>query len=105
MTKNSKFYLIFFLLIVMFFLPVKADLIFDLGKNVFLKKGNCATCHTLEDADSMGQIGPNLNEIRPNIKRVVSVVTEGIGVMPSFKEILSKEEIQAVAHYISISTN
>ena len=31
-------------------------------------------------------------------------VTNGIGVMPPYKEILSKEEIEAVAHYVSKST-
>ena len=35
--------------------------------------------------------------------KVINTVTNGIGVMPPYKEILSKEEIEAVAHYVSIS--
>ena len=55
-----------------------ANEILDLGKNIFLEKGNCATCHTLSDAGSNGDIGPNLNEIKPEVGRVVMAVTNGI---------------------------
>ena len=65
----------------------------------------CSTCHILADAGSEGQIGPNLNEIRPDKIRVVNTVTNGIGVMPAYEGQLSTEEIEAVAHYVSISAN
>ena len=81
-----------------------ADELLDLGKNVFLEKGNCAMCHSLADAGSNGNIGPNLNEIKPDIGRVVNSVTNGIGVMPSFLGILSEDEINAVAYYVSESS-
>ena len=74
-----------------------------MGKTIFLEQGNCAACHTLADAKSNGEIGPNLNQIKPDIARVISTVTNGIGVMPPYKDLLSKEEIQAVAHYVSIT--
>ena len=102
--KNYKyFYLLLFLFINLFFLPVKSDPIFEMGKNIFLEQGNCAACHTLADAKSNGEIGPNLNQIKPDIARVISVVTNGIGVMPPYEGVLSTKEIEAVAHYVSIS--
>ena len=103
MKKNKYFYLLFFLFFNLFSLPVKSDPIFEMGKNIFLEQGNCAACHTLADAKSNGEIGPNLNQIKPDIARVISVVTNGIGVMPPYEGVLSTEEIKAVAHYVSIS--
>ena len=100
---NNYFYLLFFVFINLFFLPVKSDPIFEMGKIIFLEQGNCAACHTLTDAKSNGEIGPNLNQIKPDIARVISVVTNGIGVMPPYEGVLSTEEIKAVAHYVSIS--
>ena len=84
-------------------IDVNADEIFIKGKEVFLGAGNCAACHTLSDAGSNVNIGPNLNEIRPNIQRILMAVRNGIGVMPAMEGILSDEEIEAVAHYVSIS--
>jgi mono/diheme cytochrome c family protein len=76
-----------------------------MGKTIFLGQGNCASCHTLADAKSSGQIGPNLNQIKPDIMRVMSAVTYGIGVMPPYEGVLTIQEIEAVAHYVSLSTN
>ena len=103
MKNNNYFYLLFFLTFNLFFFPAKSDPIFELGKTIFLEQGNCATCHTLADAKSNGEIGPNLNQIKPDITRVISVVTNGIGVMPPYEGVLSMQEIEAVAHYVSIS--
>ena len=105
MKKNKLFYLITFLFLNLFFLPVKSDPIFDKGKDIFLNIAVCSTCHILADAGSDGQIGPNLNEIRPDKIRVINAVTNGIGVMPAYEGQLSTEEIEAVAHYVSISAN
>ena len=84
---------------------VNADELFNKGKEVFLEAGNCAACHTLSDAGSNGNVGPNLNEIRPDIQRIIMAVKNGIGVMPAMEDILSTEDIEAVAHYVSISTD
>ena len=84
-------------------IQVNADELFNKGKEVFLEAGNCAACHTLYDAGSNAMIGPNLNEIRPDIQRIIMAVRNGIGVMPAMEGILSDEEIEAVAHYVSIS--
>ena len=82
---------------------VNADEMFNKGKEVFLGAGNCAACHMLSDAGSNAMVGPNLNEIRPDIQRIIMAVRNGIGVMPAMEGILTDEEIEAVAHYTSIA--
>ena len=105
--KKKKILIIFYIFILNIFLSknVNAEDLFDKGKQIFLGDGNCATCHTLEDAKSNGNIGPNLNEIKPDISRVLLAVTNGIGVMPSYQGQLSDEEINALAIYVVESTN
>ena len=80
-----------------------ADELFSKGKDVFLEAGNCAACHSLSDAGSIAEIGPNLNQIRPQVQTILMAVKNGIGVMPAMEGILSDEEIEAVAHYVSIA--
>ena len=101
--KYLNLIILFFL--ISFFLPVKSDTMFDLGKEVFLNTANCAACHTLADAGSNGQIGPNLDEIKPEMMRVLNAVTMGIGVMPAYESILTEKEIESVSYYVSESTN
>ena len=94
------------LLIKMLFIQlVIADELFLKGKEIFLNLGNCATCHSLKDAGSNAMVGPNLNQIRPDIGRVKNAVLNGIGVMPAYEGILSNEEIDAVSHYVYESAN
>ncbi len=81
-----------------------ADEVFEKGREIFLEQGTCASCHTLNDAGSQANIGPNLNEIRPDLNRVIIAVTNGIGVMPSFYGILTADEINSVAHYVYTAT-
>ena len=96
-----------YIFIIIILLPqnIKADDLFNQGKIIFVGDGNCATCHSLDDANSNGNIGPNLNEIKPDISRVLMAVTNGIGVMPAYQWQLSEEEIEAVATYVVESTN
>jgi len=96
-----------YIFIIIILLPqnIKADDLFNQGKIIFVGDGNCATCHSLDDANSSGNIGPNLNEIKPDISRVLMAVTNGIGVMPAYQGQLSDEEINAVATYVVESTN
>ena len=93
------------LLILIFALnfQANADELFSKGKEVFLEAGNCAACHSLSDAGSIAEIGPNLNQIRPQVQTILMAVKNGIGVMPAMEGILSDEEIEAVAHYVSIA--
>ena len=98
-------YLNYIVVFILFTQTLCANEILDLGKNIFLEKGNCATCHALNDAGSNSDIGPNLNLIKPDVGRVVIAVTNGIGVMPAYEGILTSEEIEAVAAYISEKSN
>ena len=101
---NLSKFLFLSIIFLFIFNQVKSDEKYDKGKIIFLKQGNCAACHTLLDAGSDGNIGPNLNEVRPDIMRVIAAVTNGIGVMPAYQGELSSEEIEAVAHYVSVSS-
>ena len=96
-----------YIFIIIILLPqnIKADDLFNQGKIIFMGDGNCAICHSLDDANSNGKVGPNLNEIKPDISRVLMAVTNGIGVMPAYQWQLSEEEIEAVATYVVESTN
>ena len=71
------------------------------GKELFLGAPACGSCHTLADAGTSGTIGPNLDAASPSYDKVVERVTNGQGVMPSFKDTLSEQQIQDVAAYVS----
>ena len=93
------------LISVLFTQTLYAEEKLNIGKNIFLEKGNCATCHALSDAGSNADIGPNLNLIKPDLGRVIMAVTNGIGVMPAYEGILTSEEIEAVSFYVSEKSN
>jgi mono/diheme cytochrome c family protein len=73
------------------------------GEEVFAQ-GGCGGCHTLGAAGTSGSVGPNLDEAKPSFELVVDRVTNGSGVMPSFKDQFSEEQIQNVAAYVVEST-
>jgi cbb3-type cytochrome c oxidase subunit III len=73
------------------------------GKAVFASAG-CGSCHTLAAAGANGAIGPNLDEVKPSKDHVIERVTNGKGVMPSFKDSLSKQQIEAVADFVANAT-
>jgi len=70
------------------------------GKKIFAQAG-CGSCHTLADAGSTGTVGPNLDQAKPSVALAIDRVTNGKGVMPSFKGQLSSEQIRAVAEYVA----
>jgi mono/diheme cytochrome c family protein len=70
------------------------------GKKVFETAG-CSGCHTLADAGSTGNIGPNLDQLKPSESAVQHQVENGGGAMPAFKDSLSAAQISAVATYVS----
>jgi mono/diheme cytochrome c family protein len=72
------------------------------GKDIFTSAG-CVSCHTLAAAGATGTVGPNLDDAKPPKDLVVERVTNGAGAMPSFKDQLSEEQIQAVADFVSSS--
>jgi cbb3-type cytochrome c oxidase subunit III len=73
------------------------------GKEIFQQ--NCGSCHTLADAGTSGNVGPNLDQAKPPKALVVDRVTNGKGPMPAFGKtgVLTPAQIQAVADYVSSS--
>jgi uncharacterized membrane protein len=70
------------------------------GKRIFLTLP-CASCHMLRDAHATGVVGPNLDAAKPSRALVINRVTNGQGVMPSFANKLSKQQIEQLADYVS----
>jgi len=73
------------------------------GEAIF-KSAGCESCHTLAAAGATGTVGPNLDTAKPDYRLVTARVTNGKGVMPSFKGQLSDQEIANVAAYVVKST-
>jgi mono/diheme cytochrome c family protein len=73
------------------------------GKKVFETAG-CKSCHTLKDAGATGQVGPNLDQVKPPLSLVVTRVVNGQGQMPPFKGQLKDKEIANVAAYVVKAT-
>ena len=82
-----------------------ADDKMTLGLEVYNNKAQCGVCHTLQSAESEGQIGPNLDQINVQMSQIIYAVKNGIGVMPPWEGILTNEEIEAVAYYVFNSAN
>ena len=97
--------IIFALCIILFANGSFAETKMDLGLEVYNNKARCGVCHTLQAAGSTGDIGPNFDQLRSTIPQIISAVTNGIGVMPPWEDILTYEEIEAVAYYVFNSTN
>ncbi len=73
-----------------------------LGKKLFTQAvPACAVCHTLKDAGSEGAVGPVLDELKPDAARVVNALRNGLGNMPSYKDTLSEDQMQALARYVA----
>ena len=84
---------------------VFADDKMALGLDVYNNKAQCGVCHTLQAAGLSGDIGPNLDQLKPSIDQIIYVATNGIGAMQAWESILTYEEIEAVAYYVFNSTN
>jgi mono/diheme cytochrome c family protein len=61
---------------------------------------NCGACHTLAAAGASGLIGPNLDEHVPSVAAVEERIRNGGTVMPPFGDLLSDDEIRALAAYV-----
>lgn len=70
------------------------------GEAVFASAG-CGGCHTLKAAGSNGNVGPNLDDAKPSFELAYDRVTNGKGVMPSFKDQLQAQQIADVAAYVA----
>ena len=78
----------------------------DLGRAVFTKIANpsCTVCHALDAVGSKAEVGPSLDELRPDAERVSAAVRNGLGIMPAFRETLTDEQIKAVAAFVARAT-
>lgn len=75
------------------------------GKTLFTTiQPACAVCHTLQAAGAEGQIGPVLDELKPNADRVMAALRQGVGVMPSYAERMSEADMRAVASFVAHAT-
>ena len=92
-------------LLLIFSGSVFADDKMVLGLEVYNNKAQCGVCHTLQAAGSVGNIGPNLDQLKLPMSQIIYAVTNGIGVMQAWEGILTDEEIEAVAYYVFNSTN
>ncbi|MDO8694862.1 MAG: cytochrome c [Sheuella sp.] len=79
-----------------------ADANLEAGRMLFTKdaKPACAICHTLADAGAMGEIGPSLDDLKPDEARVLQALKTGIGQMPAFTS-LTEEQRQILAKYVA----
>lgn len=72
------------------------------GKVLFMQtQPACAVCHTLAAAGAEGQVGPVLDELKPDAERVRKALRAGLGAMPSFADKLSAADIEALAVFVS----
>lgn len=74
----------------------------DTGRQFFVKDATppCALCHTLADAGASANVGPSLDELKPDAQRVAQAVKAGIGAMPAYTQ-LSDAQIQTLARYVA----
>jgi mono/diheme cytochrome c family protein len=75
----------------------------ELGKQVFttIAQPPCAVCHKLQAAGAVGEVGPSLDELKPTEEKIRLAVERGVGNMPPFDEVLTKEQIEAVTRFVA----
>ena len=84
---------IIFLIFLFFTNLTYAEDLINMGENIFYNKEACVNCHILNAAD-----GGN-NQLSK--EHVINIVTNGYGVMPSYKDKLTEKEIEAVSIFVS----
>lgn len=63
----------------------------------------CAVCHTLQHAGASGEVGPVLDELKPDASRVEKAIRNGIGQMPVIAN-LSEAQIKLLAQYVAAAS-
>jgi mono/diheme cytochrome c family protein len=76
----------------------------DAGKTVFASAG-CGACHVLKAAGASGTVGPDLDQLAPELAAIEQQVINGGGAMPPFKDQLSDQQIADVSQYVYDSTH
>ena len=64
----------------------------------------CAQCHTLSAVKATGQVGPNLDLLKPDAITVAHQVRVGGNGMPSFAKTLTRQQIQQVADFVAAAS-
>ena len=74
------------------------------GRELFGQR--CANCHTLEAANAVAEVGPNLDTLRPNKALVLDAIENGrsgdMGQMPA--DVFEGEDAEAVAEFVAVAT-
>ncbi len=70
------------------------------GARLFESSG-CASCHALAAIGASGNVGANLDSLRPDAGTVALLVRNGGGGMPSFAGTLASSQIQIIAHFVA----
>lgn len=72
------------------------------GKDIFMNRvqPGCGVCHSLEEANTHGVVGPNLNTLKPSLAQLRNAITQGVGAMPAYGGQLSTHEVDALAAYV-----
>lgn len=76
-----------------------------LGKRLFVETASppCGVCHSLEAAGAKGVIGPDLDALKPDARRIRTAVAQGVGAMPAYAEQLTDQEVTALVEFITSS--
>jgi mono/diheme cytochrome c family protein len=72
------------------------------GRMLFVE--NCGSCHTLDAAGTVGQIGPNLGDVpldEADVRRAIEIGGEGSGNMP--RNIVTGADAADVAAFVAAS--
>lgn len=70
------------------------------GRDTFVSA--CGACHTMSDAGTNGQIGPNLDTLEPDAETVLTAIQTGPGQMPA--NLVEGEQAQQVAEYVAANS-
>lgn len=81
------------------------DLMVD-GKKLFsgTAASSCSAHHTLKHAGAAGEIGPSLDELKPDAGRVEKALCNGIGQMLAFPG-LSHVQVKLLSAYVAKATS
>ena len=66
------------------------------GKALFAEK--CGSCHTLTAAGTSGNVGPNLDQTKPDTALVLATIKAGPGVMPP--NVVTGKDAQQIADFV-----
>ncbi len=77
----------------------------SLGKRLFVETASppCGVCHSLEAAGAKGVIGPDLDALKPDARRIRTAIAQGVGAMPAYAEQLTDQEVTALVEFITSS--